>query len=62
MDKIEFNAEQIDFHGTITSKKDVIFNGEAIDFHFKPASTSLINPFWTVPDDSRLAVLYYNEE
>ena len=31
MDKIELNAEDIDFHGTLTSKKDIIFMTQHVE-------------------------------
>jgi hypothetical protein len=64
MEEVILNEENIDFHGSITSKMNVTFNGLDVNFNYKPASTALMEPFWTVTTTggSRLSLLYYNEQ
>ncbi len=53
----------IEFHGSITSGEDVRVRGDDVDLYYKPASRSLIAPFFEVGSGGRrLAVLYYNEQ
>jgi len=62
MEDVILNEGSIDFYGSLTSKKNVVFNGMQVDLHYKPASTSLIEPFWELLGGGRLAILYYNEQ
>jgi len=62
-DRVLIDESGIVFHGSITSGADVRVRGDDVDIYYKPASRSLIAPFFEVGSGGRrLAVLYYNEQ
>ena len=60
-DRVTLDEDGIEFHGSITAGEDVRIKGDNIDIYYKPASRSLMVPFFEV-GDGRLAILYYNEQ
>ena len=61
-DRVTVDEDGIEFHGSITAGEDVRIKGDNIDIYYKPASRSLMVPFFEVGGGGRLAVLYYNEQ